>query len=255
MHSGTLVNMKILPAEPNDGISFDRIINFPARGIGKTSVEKIHSLAKEKDCSYLNVISNPEGLDVGQKQKKSLKEFSDLILKFKNSYEKLDYYENQNTVEAQDRWSNVEELLNSIVDFQDLKADNNLSDFLEEVSLLTDIDRWNEADKAVTLMTIHSAKGLEFPVVIMAGLEEGLFPLGGSSYELEDLEEERRLFYVALTRAEKKVYLSHANARRRFGGPPMPTIQSRFLHELPLEMLDQVENNQVNKIQSSFNEE
>tara|TARA_Y100000590_G_scaffold469526_1_gene657528 strand:+ start:1405 stop:3570 length:2166 start_codon:yes stop_codon:yes gene_type:complete len=260
-----------LIVNPNDGISFDRIINFPARGIGKTSVEKIHSLAKEKDCSYLNVISNPEGLDVGQKQKKSLKEFSDLILKFKNSYEKLDaatittdllldinlknYYENQNTVEAQDRWSNVEELLNSIVDFQDLKADNNLSDFLEEVSLLTDIDRWNEADKAVTLMTIHSAKGLEFPVVIMAGLEEGLFPLGGSSYELEDLEEERRLFYVALTRAEKKVYLSHANARRRFGGPPMPTIQSRFLHELPLEMLDQVENNQVNKIKSSFNEE
>ena len=260
-----------LIVNPNDGISFDRIINFPARGIGKTSVEKIHSLAKEKDCSYLNVISNPEGLDVGQKQKKSLKEFSDLILKFKNSYEKLDavtittdllldinlknYYENQNTVEAQDRWSNVEELLNSIVDFQDLKADNNLSDFLEEVSLLTDIDRWNEADKAVTLMTIHSAKGLEFPVVIMAGLEEGLFPLGGSSYELEDLEEERRLFYVALTRAEKKVYLSHANARRRFGGPPMPTIQSRFLHELPLEMLDQVENNQVNKMKSSFNEE
>ena len=104
----------------------------------------------------------------------------------------------------------------------------------EEVSLLTDIDRWNETDKAITLMTIHSAKGLEFPVVIVVGLEEGLFPLGNSAYELEELEEERSLFYVAMTRAEEKVYLSYANARRRFGGMPVPCIQSRFIHELPV---------------------
>ncbi len=82
-------------------------------------------------------------------------------------------------------------------------------------------------------MTIHSAKGLEFPVVIISGLEEGLFPLGTSAYEVEELEEERRLFYVALTRAEKKVYLSYANARRRFGGAPVSCTQSRFIHELP----------------------
>ena len=238
----------------NDGISFDRIINFPARGIGKTSIEKIHALAKEKQCSYLSVISNPDMLEIGKKQKKALREFHELMSKYKTAYKKVDavslatdilldidlknYYENQNTLEAQERWSNVEELINSIVDFQELREEGGLSDFLEEVSLLTDIDRWNEADKAVTLMTIHSAKGLEFPVVVIVGLEEGLFPLGTSAYELEDLEEERRLFYVALTRAEKKVYLSHANARRRFGGPPIPSSQSRFLHELPEEMID-----------------
>ena len=89
-------------------------------------------------------------------------------------------------------------------------------------------------------MTIHSAKGLEFPVVMVTGLEEGLFPLGPHSYEVEELEEERRLFYVALTRAEKKAYLSFAHARRRFGGAPIPTTQSRFLHELPEELLEHI---------------
>ena len=148
------------------------------------------------------------------------------------------YYENQNTVEAKERWANVEELLNSITDFQEYREGSGLSEFLEEVSLLTDIDRWNEEDKAVTLMTIHSSKGLEFPMVIVAGLEEGLFPLGTSAYELEELEEERRLFYVALTRAERKVYLSYAKARRRFGSAPIPSAQSRFLLELPEELVD-----------------
>ena len=127
----------------------------------------------------------------------------------------------------------MEELLNSITDFQDNREESGLREFLEEVSLLTDIDRWNTSDKAVTLMTIHSAKGLEFPVVMVAGLEEGLFPLGPQSFEVEELEEERRLFYVAVTRAKKKVYLSYAITRRRFGGAPIPTIQSRFISELP----------------------
>ena len=115
------------------------------------------------------------------------------------------YYENQNTQEALERWGNVQELLNSITDFQDNRDQNGLCEFLEEVSLLTDIDRWNESEKAVTLMTIHSAKGLEFPVVMVTGLEEGLFPLGPQSYEVEELEEERRLFYVAVTGAQQKV--------------------------------------------------
>ena len=165
-------------------------------------------------------------LSIGEKQKKSLIDFSELITKFQLAYQKqnavsmttdllLDidlksYYENQNTIEAKERWANVEELLNSITDFQEYREGSGLTEFLEEVSLLTDIDRWNETDKAITLMTIHSAKGLEFPVVIVVGLEEGLFPLGNSAYELEELEEERRLFYVAMTRAEEKVYLSYA---------------------------------------------
>jgi len=239
---------------PDDGISFDRIVNFPARGIGKTTLEKIHQLAKSGSCSYLSILSDLQNLKVGKKQKQALGDFTALILKFQTAYKRQDavslatdllldidlksYYENQDTIEAKERWANVEELLNSINDFQEYREEGRLSDFLEEVSLLTDIDRWNESDKAVTLMTIHSAKGLEFPVVMVAGLEEGLFPLGASAYEVEELEEERRLFYVALTRAEKKVYLSYANARRRFGGAPVSCLQSRFIHELPENLVD-----------------
>ena len=243
-----------LIVNPTDGVSFDRIVNFPVRGIGKTTIEKIHALAKENDLSYLQVLEDLGKLSIGAKQKKSLHEFNQLIHKFRNSYKEqnaanitrdllLDidlqnYYGNQNTQEALERWGNVEELLNSITDFQDNRDESGLREFLEEVSLLTDIDRWNKSDKAVTLMTIHSAKGLEFPVVMIAGLEEGLFPLGPQSYEIEELEEERRLFYVAVTRAKKKVYLSYANARRRFGGAPMPAVQSRFISELPENLVE-----------------
>ena len=241
---------------PNDGISFDRIVNFPPRGIGKTTLEKIHVLANQNKITYLAVLEELDRLSVGTKQKKALHEFNQLIHKFKTAYKDqnttfittdllLDidlrnYYENQNTQESFERWANVEELINSIADFQDNREEGSLREFLEEVSLLTDIDRWNKADEAVTLMTIHSAKGLEFPVVMITGLEEGLFPLGPHSYEVEELEEERRLFYVALTRAEKKAYLSFAHARRRFGGAPIPTTQSRFLHELPEELVDYI---------------
>ena len=243
-----------LIVNPADGISFDRIINFPSRGIGKTTLEKIHELAKSDKCSYFTVLSNIQKLKVGKKQKQALGDFQSLISKYQKEYKKEDaismttdllldidiknYYDNQNTQDAKERWANVEELLNSITDFQEYRKESGLSEFLEEVSLLTDIDRWNQSDKAVTLMTIHSSKGLEFPVVMVVGLEEGLFPLGTSAYELEELEEERRLFYVALTRAKKKVYLSYANARRRFGGAPIASTKSRFLHELPEELVD-----------------
>lgn len=239
---------------PTDGVSFDRIVNFPPRGIGKTSIEKIHDSAKEKNITYLEVLNNLDSLLVGAKQKESLNQFNQLIHKFKSAYKNqnastitrdllLDidlqsYYENQSTQEALDRWRNIEELVNSIIDFQDNKPESNLREFLEEVSLLTDIDRWNESDKAVTLMTIHSAKGLEFPIVLVAGLEEGLFPLGPQTYEMDEIEEERRLFYVAMTRAEKKVYLSYANTRRRFGGPPIPSIVSRFIKEIPENLIE-----------------
>ena len=242
-----------LIVNPSDGISFDRIVNFPARGIGKTTLEKIHKLANDNDYTYLRVLGELDMLSIGAKQKKALHEFNQLIHNYRTSYKEegassitkdlladidlQNYYENQNTQEALERWGNVQELLNSITDFQDNRDQNGLCEFLEEVSLLTDIDRWNASEKTVTLMTIHSAKGLEFPVVMVTGLEEGLFPLGPQSYEVEELEEERRLFYVAVTRAQQKVYLSYANARRRFGGHPMPAVQSRFIHELPEELV------------------
>jgi len=242
-----------LIVNPSDGISFDRIVNFPSRGIGKTTLEKIHIRANDNDYTYLRVLGELDTLSIGAKQKKALHEFNQLIHKYRTSYKEegassitkdlladidlQNFYENQNTQEALERWGNVQELLNSIADFQDNRNQNGLSEFLEEVSLLTDIDRWNESEKAITLMTIHSAKGLEFPVVMITGLEEGLFPLALQSYEVEELEEERRLFYVAVTRAQEKVYLSYANARRRFGGYPVPAVQSRFIHELPKELV------------------
>ena len=240
---------------PADSVSFDRIVNFPPRGIGKTTLEKIHSVAVNNKMTYLAILDEMERLTVGPKQQKALHEFNQLIHKFKSGYQKenivsittdllLDidlksYFINQNTQDALERWANVEELVNSIADFAENRDAAGLSDFLEEVSLLTDIDRWNASDEAVTLMTIHSAKGLEFPVVMVAGLEEGLFPLGNSLYEAEELEEERRLFYVALTRAEQKAYLSYAHARRRFGGPPIPAAPSRFISELPDALIEE----------------
>ena len=267
-----------LIVNPNDSVSFDRVINFPPRGIGKTSLEKIHSYADDKKCSYLDALSEIDSLKIGQKQKISLHEFYKLINKFRTLYLEqsaasiandllLDidlhsYYQNQNTQESLERWNNVQELLNSINEFQDNQNENNLSNFLEEVSLLTDIDRWNTSSSVVTLMTIHSSKGLEFPIVMIVGLEEGLFPLGSQSFDIAEIQEERRLFYVAVTRAQKKVYLSCANARRRFGGPPIPAVKSRFINELPETLIEQnnlerrydIKESSINNIkQSKFN--
>ena len=135
----------------------------------------------------------------------------EIITYLVNHLKLKDYYLDQDTAEAADRWLNIEELISSIQDYTDLNEEGNLSLFLEEVSLLTDIDRWNDQNDCVSLMTIHSAKGLEFPVVFVCGMEEMLFP--HASYldsDSEEMDEERRLFYVALTRSMKKVYLLYA---------------------------------------------
>ena len=122
-----------------------------------------------------------------------------------------------------------------------VNPDSNLSDFLEEVSLLTDIDNWNDSENRVTLMTAHSSKGLEFPVVFVSGLDDGLFPLFGTFDNQEELEEERRLFYVALTRARHKVFLLYATNRRRLGGENIIGLPSRFISEIPTEYLERVD--------------
>ena len=164
----------------------------------------------------------------------------EIALNLVNEIELNEHYSNQNTIEAKERWSNVDELLNSITEFTENSDDGGLCIFLEEVSLLTDIDRHNKSDDSVTLMTIHSAKGLEYPVVHVSGLEEGLFPLGSLSNPDMDIEEERRLFYVAITRAEQKVFLYNASMRRRFGGEPMQSIASQFIGELPADLIEHI---------------
>ena len=128
-----------------------------------------------------------------------------------------------------------------MIDYDNEKESANLITFLEEVSLLTDIDKWNDKNEQVTLMTIHSSKGLEFPIVFIAGLEEGLFPISQYLEQNDELEEERRLFYVALTRAQERVFLLYATNRRRMGGENVLGMPSRFISEIPAEYLDRIE--------------
>ena len=251
-----LAYLKLL-VNPNDSISFERVINFPARGLGNTTIQKLKDFAQDHNLSLFESLEHLDKLQIGPKQKSSLASFRGMMkrihdmMEMRNAYEICTeiidstelhgYYENLSTPEADERWNNIEELVTSITEFVENKDDSNLRDFLEEVSLLTDIDRWNEGDSAVSMMTIHSSKGLEFPVVLVCGLEDGLFPLGGSLVEEREMDEERRLFYVAVTRAEKKVFLSYANNRRRFGGPPIPTLVSRFINEIPEKLIESTE--------------
>ena len=236
----------------NDSVSFNRIINFPTRGVGKTSLEKIHHFSKENNISYFNLINNPDKLNIGAKQKKSLKDFHDFICLYKDRSTKeigsivikdllkdlklKEYYDNQRTSEGVERWENIEELISSISEFEENNNDKSLVKYLEEVSLLTDVDNWNNVDKSITMMTIHSAKGLEFDNVYVSGLEDGLFPII-RQLESDDIEEERRLFYVALTRARQKSILTFAKSRRKFGSEPMLTTKSRFINEIPENLL------------------
>ena len=243
-----------LIVNPSDSVSFDRVVNFPPRGIGKTSLDKFKNFAQLIDLNLIKALERIDEVNIGTKQKASLTQFRDMIKSFTgkieldsakdiaidlvNEIELNEHYSNQNTIESKERWSNVDELLNSISEFTENSEDGGLRVFLEEVSLLSDIDRHNKSDESVTLMTIHSAKGLEYPVVHISGLEEGLFPLGSLSNPDMDLEEERRLFYVAVTRAEKKAFLYNASMRRRFGGEAIPSILSQFIGELPSELVE-----------------
>ena len=247
-----------------DDIAFLRIINFPARGLGKTSINKILRMKLEGDGDILEVLDAIKSGDLGKKQVESIKSFLKLIKNLeslsqeKNAYEVAaslieqieleEHYSIQGTPEAADRWQNVQELLNSVQDYCENSENGSLTSFLEEVSLLTDIDRWNSNDECVTLMTVHSAKGLEFPIVIIAGMEEGLFPHSNSINEAEGVEEERRLFYVAITRAMEQLFLFSTDSRMRFGGGYTPSIRSRFIDEIPEELL----NTRADKIMDSF---
>jgi DNA helicase II / ATP-dependent DNA helicase PcrA len=243
-----------LIVNPRDDLSFERIVNFPPRGLGKTTIDKLKDQAKIQNLSLLELINSQ--YSAGAKQTNSLLAFSELINALKKSSsnnspleviklltEKIrleNFYHNQNSDEAEDRWNNVEELVSTLAEYSELNPKSLLSDFLEEVSLLTDIDRWNDENSAVTLMTLHTAKGLEFPVVFICGLEEGLFPLASALEEENELEEERRLFYVGLTRAMEKVFLTHTQTRRRFGGTPTYMRPSRFLNEIPHHLIEQI---------------
>jgi len=236
-----------------DQVSLLRVINFPARGIGKTSINKILKLKLDENQGAFQILDSVEKLDIGKKQKESIKAFSNLIKNLndlsdsQNVYEvalrlvsdidlKKHYCVNE-IPEDVDRWENVQELLNSIQEYCENSDQKDLRSFLEEVSLLTDIDQWNNNDEAITLMTVHSSKGLEFPLVFIAGMEEGLFPHANSINDENGIEEERRLFYVAVTRAMEELFLFSADSRMKFGSGDVPSIRSRFIDEIPEDLL------------------
>lgn len=241
-----------LVQNPADNLSLNRVINEPKRGIGKTSLDKIAQISEENNISMYQVIKNAEiyGLNrvylnsrefidcmesiIAKKDELTISELVKKILKDTGYTRSL---ENENTIEAENRIANLEEFLNVAVEFEEESADNGLSDFLEGITLSSDLDNMEEAEESVTLMTLHSAKGLEFPVVFLVGMEEGIFPGYKSIGEQKELEEERRLCYVGVTRAKENLFLTNSKQRTTFGStthnPP-----SRFLQEIPKELLD-----------------
>ena len=232
----------------NDEQSFRRIINYPRRGIGQTSVDKIITVSNKEDISLWEVLHRSSEL-LNSRINNLLSPFKDLIISFSNFSKNNDAYTtashiasnsgllkelwDDRSIEGISRYENVQELLNSIKEFIDNDENKNkkLEDFLQEISLMTDQDKEEDKnDEFISLMTIHMAKGLEFPVVFIVGVEEDLFPSQMMISSREDLEEERRLFYVAITRAMKKLYLTYSSTRYRYG-MLKDCEKSRFIKE------------------------
>ncbi len=237
---------------PSDNLSLKRIINEPKRGIGKTSLDKIEELSINSGVPMYEIIKNAEqyGLNrVFLNSREFVNAIEELIAKkddikisdlIKETLKKSGYtqaLENENTIEAENRIENLDEFLTVAIEFEDESADNKLSDFLEGITLSSDIDNMEEAEETVTLMTLHSAKGLEFPVVFLVGMEEGIFPGYKSIGEPKELEEERRLCYVGITRAKEHLFLTCSKQRTIFGSTSCNQV-SRFLREIPSDLLD-----------------
>mgnify|MGYP001956489857 FL=1 len=255
----------------DDEQAFKRIINFPARGIGLTTLNKISIEAKNKsvsDYTYLKDYSKSSTI-LNNSTKNKLLDFVVMIESIKAKLESLDVFEitkevlkqsglynlykNDESMEGVNRIQNIEELLNGIKDFVENNDKNqvSVSTFLQDVALATDQDNESNDKNKVALMTIHLAKGLEFPFVYIVGLEENLFPSAMNLNSRTELEEERRLFYVALTRAEKKIYLSYVLSRYRWG-KPVDSEKSRFIDEINEEFLENnVIQNSITKNYSS----
>jgi|LSQX01.1.fsa_nt_gb DNA helicase-2/ATP-dependent DNA helicase PcrA len=238
---------------PSDNISLKRIINVPKRGIGSTTVETAEKLAGIRGVSIFSIILSSGEIPELSRASAKLEKFVSLITSFRIQKEvmtasemieeviersgMLKSYEEEDTIEAQTRIENIKELLSVALEFESKNEDKSLQEFLAHVSLVSDIDTMDEDSDYVALMTLHSAKGLEFPVVFMVGMEEGVFPSYRSATDENELEEERRLCYVGITRAEENLYMTHTHTRTLFGNTSYNRV-SRFLKEIPAELTD-----------------
>ncbi len=242
-----------------DEENIKRIINYPVRGIGKSSIERLLVFADQHNITFWEALQRPDYAGLKGAASAAIENFTTMIKSFHAMLEKANAYEvafavgkhtglvadlyNDKSVEGLARYENVQELLNSIKEFTETPdeegelREKSLGSYLQQISLLTDTNETDEEKDAVKLMTIHAAKGLEFPCVFSVGLEENLFPSAMSMYDREDLEEERRLFYVATTRAKERLWVTYATSRYRFG-QLVQNEPSRFIDELPEHHLD-----------------
>lgn len=239
---------------PFDDLSLLRIINVPKRSIGATTVSKLQDYARENGTSLFMTLTQLHLVDtIKGKTKEKLEEFGILIFTLVAEMDDksvLDILESildrtgylaqlEESTDPQDqaRAENIGELLSVAKDFQDTNPTGTVEDFLEQVALVNDVDSFEQEESKVTLMTLHAAKGLEFPIVFLGGLEEGLFPHSRTLMNPEEIEEERRLAYVGITRAEKELYISNATTRTVFGRTSS-YLPSRFIDEIPAELVD-----------------
>ncbi len=258
---------------PNDNIALKRIINEPKRGIGETAVLKLEQIANEKQISIFEAIKDSNNL-VGIRSAGNIIMFRDMIQDIISKKDELKVSElmkeilkqsgyeemltQDDTKENQNRLENLAEYIGVAMEFENENAENGLGEFLDSQALVSDVDKLEEGDEAVTLMTMHSAKGLEFPVVFLVGMEDGLFPSKRSIDEDESVEEERRLCYVGITRAKEQLFLTNASKRTLYGSTTF-TMPSRFLDEIPQELFDDSSIDNINlrkrKSESYLNKE
>ena len=251
---------------PSDNLSLTRIINEPKRGIGKTSLDNVQQIAMQSETSMYDVIKRADEFGLNRvfvnsrefisqieelRAKKDNIKISDLIKETLNKTGYTKALEDEDTTEAETRLENIEEFLTVAMEFEEQMAENSLEEFLEGITLSSDIDNADDQEDSVTLMTLHSAKGLEFPVVFLVGMEEGIFPGYKSIGEPKELEEERRLCYVGITRAKQNLFISCARQRTIFGSTSCNQV-SRFVKEIPKELMDGFDETFEDKPQKTY---
>lgn len=250
-----------LCSNPDDDLSFERIVNVPARGIGPTTIRRLGEWAVLHNANLLVATSRVQEIpEIKAKSARAVKDFWNIVSELhklqtypvmefvkqvigKIGY--LDYLEHSYEGDSEERLENIDELVNAASEYDASNPDGSLQGFLEEVALIADIDKWDDKTDTVTLMTLHAAKGLEFPVVFIAGLEEGLLPHAQSKDSDDEIEEERRLCYVGITRAQRELFLVHTRYRTKYG-QRTPCIPSRFLSEIPEGFIEEIDKTNYN---------